>query len=399
MKAKVIKTEAEYEQALSYLDTLMDAEAGTPQEEELDLFSLLISNYEDEHYPIELPDPIEAIKFRMEQEGLSRKDLVPFIGSQSKVSEVLNYHRPLSLSMIRALSEGLGIPAEVLLNEPGGMLNDCKFKYQDYPFVEMIKRGYFPDFSGSLAEAKSLCEELLQGLFRELGDQAQNVVYCKHGPQGIDTNSLRAWQARATQLALSQDLPPFSKDDISPEFIREIVKLSSFSHGPQMAGELLQKKGIHFVILPHLPRTYLDGACFFAPDGHPVIGLTLRHNRLDNFWFTLVHELAHLHLHSSRENLAFFDNTDQMLEHPGEPLENEANQFSRDILFPPDIWASQSSLLLSTLDETALQQIADRLSVHSAIVAGRLRWETKNYHIFSDLIGTSTVHEQFFDKR
>jgi HTH-type transcriptional regulator / antitoxin HigA len=399
MKAKVIKTEAEYQEALSYLETLLDAEPGSLEEEELDLFSLLISNYEDEHYPIELPDPIEAIKFRMEQEGLTRKDLAPFIGSQSKVSEVLNYRRPLSLSMIRALSEGLGIPAQVLLQDPGGKLNDCEYNYQDYPFVEMIKRGYFPDFSGSLAEAKSLCEELLQGLFRELGEQAQNIVYCKHSHQEIDTNALRAWQARAIQLALLQDLPPFSKDEISTEFIREVVQLSRFSQGPQMAGELLQKKGIHFVILPHLPRTYLDGACFFAPDGHPVIGLTLRHNRLDNFWFTLVHELAHLYLHSGRENVAFFDNTDQMLEHPSEPLENEANQFTRDVLFPRDAWASQSSALLKSSDENIIQQIANKLSVHPAIVAGRLRWETNNYRVYSRLVGQSTVHEQFFERR
>jgi antitoxin component HigA of HigAB toxin-antitoxin module len=87
-----------------------------PQEEEL--LVLLVEKYEAEHYPIDLPDPVEAIKFRMEQEGLEPKDLIPYLGSQSKVSEVLNYKRPLSLSMIRSLQEGLGIPAEVLIQRP-----------------------------------------------------------------------------------------------------------------------------------------------------------------------------------------------------------------------------------------------------------------------------------------
>ena len=119
MKAKVIKTRADYQAALAHLETLMDAQAGTPQADELELFAVLIENYEREHFPIGLPDPVEAIKFRMEQQGLTRKDLEPYIGSQSKVSEVLNRKRPLSVAMIRALHDGLDIPSEVLLQAPG----------------------------------------------------------------------------------------------------------------------------------------------------------------------------------------------------------------------------------------------------------------------------------------
>ncbi|MCX6078382.1 MAG: helix-turn-helix domain-containing protein [Chloroflexi bacterium] len=119
MKPKIIKNEADYVSALAHIEGLMDSLPGTPDEEELELFAALIENYEDEHFPIDMPDPVEAIKFRMEQQGLNRKDLVQYIGSQSKVSEVLNGKRPLSISMIRALEKGLGIPAEILLQEPG----------------------------------------------------------------------------------------------------------------------------------------------------------------------------------------------------------------------------------------------------------------------------------------
>ena len=120
MKPKVIKTEAEYEGALAYLETLMETSPSAVLEEEMELFAVLIENYERENFPIGLPDPIEAIKFRMEQQGITRKDLEKYIGSQSKVSEVLNRKRPLSIGMIRALYQGLGIPAEILLQEKKG---------------------------------------------------------------------------------------------------------------------------------------------------------------------------------------------------------------------------------------------------------------------------------------
>ena len=119
MQPKIIKSETDYTSALAHIESLMDSLPGTPQEEELELFATLVEKYEDDHFPISLPNPVEAIKFRMEQQGLTRKDLVPYIGSQSKVSEVLNGKRPLSITMIRALEKGLGIPAAVLLQEPG----------------------------------------------------------------------------------------------------------------------------------------------------------------------------------------------------------------------------------------------------------------------------------------
>ena len=95
----------------------MDARSGSAREEELELWSLLVERYEQTHYPIDFPDPVDAIKFRMEQEGLRQKDLAKFFPGRNRVSEVLNRKRPLSLGMIRSLHAALGIPAEVLLRE------------------------------------------------------------------------------------------------------------------------------------------------------------------------------------------------------------------------------------------------------------------------------------------
>ena len=115
MKPKIIKTEAECQEALARVEEIFDATPGTGEGDELELLVHLIEHYEDEAYPIDLPDPISAIKFRMEQQGLKNKDLVKFIGSPSKVSEVLSGKRRLSLNMISNLVQGLEIPAESLI--------------------------------------------------------------------------------------------------------------------------------------------------------------------------------------------------------------------------------------------------------------------------------------------
>ena len=115
--SKLIKSESEYNKALKRLDIIFDAEPGTKQGEELELLALLIEEYENIHYPISPPDPIEAIKFRMEQLGLKQKDLGEIIGLKSRASEILNKKRKLTLKMIRTLSQKLNIPTEVLIKK------------------------------------------------------------------------------------------------------------------------------------------------------------------------------------------------------------------------------------------------------------------------------------------
>ncbi len=117
MTPKVIKTEEEYQASLARLEAIFEAEPGTSDGDEAELLTALIIMYEEQYYPMDLPDPVDAIKFRMEQQGLTAEDLVPYIGSTSKVSDVLSGQCELSKTMIRNLSTGLGIPAEVLLQE------------------------------------------------------------------------------------------------------------------------------------------------------------------------------------------------------------------------------------------------------------------------------------------
>jgi HTH-type transcriptional regulator/antitoxin HigA len=118
MEIKPIKTKADYRAALKKIEALMSARAGSPEGERLDIMVTLVEAYEKKHYPLDLPDPVEAIKFRMEQMALAPKDLVPAIGQINRVYEVLNRKRPLTLQMIRRLHRKLGIPAESLIKEP-----------------------------------------------------------------------------------------------------------------------------------------------------------------------------------------------------------------------------------------------------------------------------------------
>ena len=118
MDIRPLKTEVDYQAALKEIETLMHAAADTPEGDRLDVLVTLVEAYEAKHYPLDLPDPVEAIKFTMEQKGLTVKDLEPMIGRSNRVYEILNHTRPLTLKMIWRLHQGLGIPAESLIRQP-----------------------------------------------------------------------------------------------------------------------------------------------------------------------------------------------------------------------------------------------------------------------------------------
>lgn len=117
MNIKPLKTEADYERALARINKLMDATADTKEGDELDVLSVLVEKYEAMHYPVDAPDPVQAIRFQMEHYGLKDKDLIEYIGKSGRVSEVLAYKRKLTLPMIRRLRAGLNIPTESLIQD------------------------------------------------------------------------------------------------------------------------------------------------------------------------------------------------------------------------------------------------------------------------------------------
>ncbi|CAG0962300.1 ImmA/IrrE family metallo-endopeptidase [Geobacter sp.] len=395
MIPKVIKNETDYEAALARIDELMDADPGTPEGDELELLVTLVELYEKMAHPIDLPDPVEAIKFRMEQIGLKQKDLVPFIGSRSKVSEVLSGQRPLSISMIRKLHEGLGIPAAVLLREPGAQIARAPegFEWERFPLAEMLKRNWLPDFQGTPAEAKKQVGDLLGAWAARLGfDALQPVLLRQHVRSGSEADgyALTAWRIRVSLLALEQRVPKYQPGTVTQDFVRDLVRLSYLDEGPLLAREFLVKNGIHFVVETHLPHTHLDGAAIMLLDGSPLVALTLRHDRLDNFWFTLCHELAHIALHFDGEATAFFDDLDQA---GIDTHEVDADRWATEALIPSEAWhAADMGRKPSARN---VLSFATSLRINPAIPAGRVRKETRNYKVFKDLVGYNKVRKLF----
>lgn len=393
----VIKTEEQYDAALARIEEIIFAEPESETECELELLALLIKVYEDEKYPIDAPDPVTAIRFRMEQAGLKPKDLIPYIGSQSKVSEVLSGRRPLSSSMMRNLHKGLGIPAEVLIQKASPQeAIEKTWEQHGLPIAEMTKRGWFPGFHGDWRQAKQEKEELLATFFApalSAGVQPQMTLNRQMMRSGSTCNqgALLAWRIRVITLALREALPRYEPRSVNEELLDHLAHLSYLDEGPRLAKEFLAKVGISLIIEQHLPGTHLDGAALKLPDGSPVVALTLRHDRLDNFWFTLFHELAHVALHLDRDGVeGFFDNLDVS---STQTHEREADEMACNCLIPVELWRKSGLNESSTHEQ--IRQFAKTLHISPAIPAGRIRKSTGNYRHFSRLIGQGKVREQF----
>ena len=397
---RLIKTEQDYEKALSRIEELMDAKPGTAEMDELELLTALVEMYEERHYPIEPPDPIDAIKFRMEQLGLTQKDMVPFIGSKSKVSEVLNGKRPLTLAMMRTLHKKFGISAEVLLKEPGAHFPEemQDLEWSRFPLTEMAKHCWIP----KVDDLKEKAEELMRVFITQAGGvETVREALFRQGKSGryntkMDPYALTAWCIRVLSLAKENPLKnKYVEGSITAETMQDVARLSYFDNGPVLAREYLEKQGIHLIVVPHLPKTYLDGAAMLLPEGTPVIGLTLRHDRIDNFWFSLLHELAHVSKHLSSSTRIIVDDLD-IRRHDAEDaddIENEADEMAQDGLIPRKVW--ESTPLEGRAMAEKVYALAKILKIHPAIIAGRIRFEQNNYKLLSKHVKNEQVRKHF----
>jgi len=399
-KIKPIRTEADYEAALARIDALMEAEPGTSKGEELDVLTDLVELYETKHVQMGYPSPVAAIEFRMEQAGLTQRDLVPFIGSRAKVSEVLSGKRRLTMPMARALHEHFGIPAEVLLQEPGAMLTEplAGIEWERFPLEAMAKLGWIPKVRNPRSRAKELIGELI----RRAGgpDVAGTALYRKNdharANAKMDPYALKAWCWKVLADANeSRPAKAYKPGTVSLDFLRQLAGLSWSDEAPRLAKEFLAKHGIPLVVVHHLPKTYLDGAALKLHDGTPVIGLTLRYDRVDNFWFCLLHELAHVGRHMDNDGDAVFvdDLTLRDIEGGRRDLkEAQADEWAEEALVPRAIWetseARQNPTPMSVLN------LSQALKVHPAIVAGKVRYEQRNYRLLSQFVGTGQVRLQ-----
>ena len=399
---KMIRTDEDYQAAMDRIDEIFDAPAGSSEGDELDLLVHLVEVYETERYPIPPPDPIAAIEFRMEQQGLTQRDLIPYIGSRSKVSEVLSGKRPITMRMARALHQHLGISAEVLLQEADASIDESLegVAFDRFPLAEMARRGWIE----KLTPYRDYAEELVLSLrTRALGKQtAIQPLYRRNAHRRENANTdwyaLQAWCWRVMALA-NADPPnnPYRPGSVTQEFMAEVARLSPKRNGPRLAQAFLAEYGISLIVERHLSKTHLDGATLRFVDRRPVVGMTLRYDRLDNFWYTLMHELAHVGRHENTEENQFFDdmtlrgakNVDD------ESVEAEADEWAEEALIPGDVW--EDSPVRFEPRPLNVIELANDVRVHPAVVAGRVRYESGEYRLLSQLVGNGEVRRQFED--
>ena len=400
-KLKPIRTEKDCAAALARIDALMDARPGSAEFDELDVLADLVELYESKHEPIGYPGSVAAIEFRMEQENLSPRDLIPFLGSRAKVSEVLSGKRAITMPMARALHEHLGIPADVLLSEPGVAPGDplADMEWSRFPINAMVKRGWIPDRLNPASNA----EEIIRDLIDRAGgpDVARAALYRKNDHVRVnakmDPYALKAWCWQVLAKANGK-LPRVSyrRGTVTMDFLRKVARESRSEDGPRQAKDLLAKHGIPLVIVQHLPKTYLDGAALRLGDDRPVIGLTLRYDRIDNFWFCLLHELAHVgrHLDNGQGN-AFVDDLTLRRAEGGreDPRETQADDWAEEALIPEAAW--EASAVKDHPTPMSVMNLANALHIHPAVVAGRVRYERRNYRLLSQFVGTGEVRRQF----
>jgi len=393
---KVIKTDEDLNNAMAEIERLieLDPDPGTSEAEELELLTILVQDYEQKKVQNLQTDPVEAILFRMEQQNLSQRDLIPFIGSRSKVSEVLSRKRPLTLSMMRALHNGLGIPAKSLLQEQDPLaLQDYKVEWEKFPAKDIAERGWLSSYLKSTDDMT----EALRRFFDDLKPiPIIDVMYRQsnhiRSARSMDQYALAAWTAQVVKTAKKVNLKgKYKKGKIDADFMRGLVRLSVFDKGPLLACEYLNEQGIPVVIERHLPNTYLDGSAIFIDPEYPIIALTLRYDRIDNFWFTLMHELAHVCLHFDAGVRQFYDDLD--VEDQDDLRENEADALAGNVLIPEVEWRKSPASKVKSPE--AVLNLANKLAIHPAIVAGRIRHQFKEYRLLSNLIGHRKIRSLF----
>ena len=344
----------------------------------------------------ELPSLLIKARIAM---GLSQRQLAERLGL--KEQQIQRYeaesYASTSLRRLVEISDSLGLKVtEKARLEARDHFDDSSsltgFDWSKFPVKEMYQRGWFKGFSGSLREAEAnpnlLVGNFLSGIFR----QPVQALYKKHVRCGsnLDQYSLLAWECRILRLAESERIrAKFRKSEITGEWITKLAKLSSNRNGARSAKEYLKDSGIALVVEPRLPQTYLDGAALVLSGGVPVIGMTLRYDRLDNFWFVLFHELGHLVLHLGSDNDQFFDD----LEAAADGIESEADRFASEALLPNDVWETSVARYVRTAE--SVEDLAHDLGISPALVAGRIRKESENYMILNELVGIGEVRNQF----
>uniref|UniRef100_E6VD54 Helix-turn-helix domain protein n=1 Tax=Rhodopseudomonas palustris (strain DX-1) TaxID=652103 RepID=E6VD54_RHOPX len=326
--------------------------------------------------------------------GLSQKQLADLL--EMKEQQIQRYEKEkyagISLSRYQDILSVLDIQltpdwkAPSAAEQFSSLLSDLK------PDLvrEVRNRGWLDSYDPSSSQPSP-------DVFRRYLSEADNLVRSPifhrqtASPNRLgDQAAVSLWHARVLHQSQLKTRGAGKFNIAEMRWIPELVSLSVHDDGPKRALELLRDRGIVAVIEPHLPRTNLDGAAMLLSDSTPVVALTLRYDRLDYFWFTLLHELGHVFLHFNNGlSEGFLDDLDET---EGDKRETEANNFARSALISDEAWNSSPARFSKAIEP--IRMFASSQKIHVAIVAGRIRKERKNYSLFSKYVGQGQVRSQ-----
>ncbi len=405
LKVRVLKNDREYAAAMKRMSVLtgMAREPGSDEEAEFDLLCLVISDYESKRTSEPTVTAIEVIEFRMEQQKLTRKDLEQYIGSASKVSEVLAGRRPLSIQMIKRLHSGLGIPAGALIADvndlsAGEITAVADAEIDKFPLKEMADRGLVPAMDSRAQKAKEQAaaevKKFLEKVFKTAKQPALlRAPLYQSGARTMDNYALTVW--RACVVLKAHVFPPngiYRHGVITHAWLRTLAQQSRHEDGPKQARKYLSAHGICLVVEPRFKKTYLDGAAMMDRKV-PVVALTLRHDRLDNFWFALLHEVVHIQKHLT-QNMFIADNLEDKAR-AGQVQEDEADAGAEEALIPKVLW--ECSRVRETFASKDVVELAREAGIHPCIVAGRVRHVTGNWRLLSSFITNAGPVKHYFN--
>ena len=376
-----IRTNADHARAMKRIEAIFDAAPGTSEGDELEVLTTLVSLFE--RATIRPPAAIDAIRFRLQQAGLTNRALEPYLGSRSRVSEIMSGERTLTADMMRALHRNFGIPAESLLGATEAPRPRKKVEPSARAMADLVATGLvrqretFADFMARAVGLMSSGGGLTPAHLRKSRTERTNAK--------TDAAALQGWCAAA--LLKSQDVKIPKKaigTRIDATVARDVAKLSARKDGHKRVQKALADFGVALVFLRHFTGTYLDGAAMRRADGVSVIALTLRYDRIDNFWFTLLHELAHVACHLNDDTSVIFDDLEIG---SSDRIEGEADAFAQKALIPDSAWKR----INADFGLEDVERVAKEAGVHPAIAAGRWQRQFKDYRRFSKVVGHGEV--------
>lgn len=333
---------------------------------------------------------------------LTQKQLAEIIGlkeQQIQRYEASNYSGA-NIKRLNEIAEALNLNITKIIELPpqvqiSSRQPHLELDWGKFPIREMYRRGWFEEFSGTQKAALDPYNQVAKKYVKNVLRQPAPAYYRRLVRTGTTINdySLFAWECRVRSIAQKKErIIKFNSGALNQDWINSLVKSSKSPDSIANVVDILDEVGILLIIEPHLSRTYLDGAVFLYDDS-PIIGMTLRYDRLDHFWFVLLHEIGHVVQHLKKGKIdRIFDDFDEVGTHN---IEIEADKFAQESLLPSRIWDQAICRFVQTEDSVKL--LAEEIGIHPSIVAGRIRFEANNYMILNDLVGQGEVRKKFPD--